>query len=207
MSATDTSRTGEENMSNQTDASVDPDGMVPSVGLAENRPAFIALGLLLILVGVIAIGAPLATTVVVKVFAGWLMLITGIGHIVHAFFTRQWKAFFEDLLVGCLYTAVGIWLAFFPLAGIIGLTILLASAFVVDGILKFQMGFRLRPASGWFWMVLSGFIAVAAGVLLVLGLPSTATWAIGMVVGLNILMSGVAFLGMALMARSSATSA
>lgn len=189
-------------MSNQSDLRSVMDNTQSSAGLAESRPLFIALGILLILVGLIAIGAPLATTIVAKIFAGWLLLVSGIAHIIHAFFARAWKAFFEDLLVGLLYTAVGVWLAFFPLAGLIGLTVLLAATFVVDGVLKFQMGLRLRPSSGWLLMIVSGLIAVVAGILLVLGLPSTAVWAIGLLVGINILMSGIAFLGLGLSART-----
>jgi uncharacterized membrane protein HdeD (DUF308 family) len=158
--------------------------------------------MLLIVLGLIAIGAPLATTIVVKIFAGWLLLASGIAHVIHAFTARMWKAFFEDFFLGCLHIAVGIWLAFFPLAGIIGLTVLLAGTFVVDGFIKFQMGLRLRPDSGWLLMIVSGVVAVAAGVLLILGLPSTATWAIGLLIGANILMSGIAFLGIGLTARS-----
>lgn len=166
--------------------------------IVENRGVFIALGLVLIVVGITAIAAPLVTTIVAKVFLGWVFLMAGVSQVLHAFATRGWKGFLGELLLGALYTAVGVWLAFFPLTGIIGLTVLLAATFVADGLLKLQIGFGVRPGSGWFWMIVSGIVAIVAGVLLVMGLPSTATWAIGLLVGVNILMSGVAFLSVAL---------
>ena len=172
--------------------------------VAENRGWFIALGLVLIVAGVVSIGAPFATTIVVKVFLGWLFLVTGISQLIHAFFAQGWKGFFGDLLIGLLYTVVGIWLAFFPLAGIIGLTMLIAATFVVEGVLKFQIGLQHRPASGWIWMIISGLFAIVAGILLVMGLPSTATWAIGLLVGVNILMSGIAFLLLAVGSKKDA---
>ena len=166
--------------------------------ITENRGIFIALGLVLIVVGIIAIGAPLATTIVAKVFLGWVLLMAGVSQVLHALATRGWRGFLGELLLGALYIAVGVWLAFFPLAGIIGLTVLLAATFVADGLLKLQIGWRVRPESGWFWMIVSGLVAIVAGVLLVMGLPSTATWAIGLLAGVNILVSGIAFLSVAL---------
>jgi uncharacterized membrane protein HdeD (DUF308 family) len=166
--------------------------------ITENRGIFIALGLVLIVVGIIAIGAPHAMTIVAKVFLGWVLLMAGVSQVLHAFATRGWRGFLGELLVGALYIAVGVWLAFFPLAGIISLTVLLAATFVADGLLKLQIGWRVRPESGWFWMIVSGIVAIVAGVLLVMGLPSTATWAIGLLAGVNILVSGIAFLSVAL---------
>jgi uncharacterized membrane protein HdeD (DUF308 family) len=162
--------------------------------VAQNRGWFIALGVVLIVVGVVSMGAPFATTIVAKVFLGWLFLVAGISQATHAFFAQGWRGFVGDLLIGLLYTVVGVWLTFFPLAGIIGLTVLLAATFVIEGFLKFQIGLKIRPTNGWLWIIISGLIAIAAGILLVMGLPSTATWAIGLLVGVNILMSGVAFL-------------
>ena len=169
-----------------------------SAAVDENRGWFIALGILLVLLGVVAIGAPYIMTVATKFFIGWLFLIAGVGQVAHAFLAQGWKAFLADLLIGLLYALIGGWLAFFPDTGVIGLTILLAATFVVDGIFKFAMGLQVRPTDGWFWLIFSGVIAILAGLLIFLGLPSTATWAIGLIVGINLLMSGIAFLMVAL---------
>jgi uncharacterized membrane protein HdeD (DUF308 family) len=170
---------------------------------AENRIWFIALGVILVVLGLAAIGWPLVTAVAAKGFIGWLLLFAGIAEIVHAFSTPNWKGFLADLLIGVLYAVVGAWLAFFPLTGIIGLTVLLALTFIVEGIFKLVMGFQVRHFSGWFWFTLSGLLAIAVGVLIFSELPSSAAWAIGLLVGVNLLMSGIAFLGTSLAARST----
>jgi uncharacterized membrane protein HdeD (DUF308 family) len=98
--------------------------------ISENRTWFIILGVLLIVLGVAAIAFPLLTTIAAKIFLGWLFLIGGVVQIIHAFSTRQWSEFFLDLLIGVLYLIAGSWLAFFPLAGILTLTVLLAALFI-----------------------------------------------------------------------------
>lgn len=172
-----------------------------SAEVAENRSWFIALGVLLIILGVIAIGAPYVTTIAVKIVLGWLFLIGGIVQIAHAFYTQSWKGFFGNLLIGLLYAAAGVWLAFFPLTGIITLTVLLAMMFIAEGILKFLIGLQVRPLDGWFWILLSGVVAIAIGIMLFMGLPSTATWAIGLLVGIDLLSSGIALVLTASLAK------
>jgi uncharacterized membrane protein HdeD (DUF308 family) len=165
--------------------------------VARNRSWFIAFGALLIVLGALAIVFPFATTIAAKIFLGWLLLIGGVGEVLHAFSSRDWKGFLANLLIGLLYIAVGGWLALFPLAGIITLTLLLAFFFILEGVLKLVMGFQLRPTGGWGWIVFSGAVAVLVGILLVAELPGTATWAIGLLVGVNLLMSGIAFVMLA----------
>jgi uncharacterized membrane protein HdeD (DUF308 family) len=162
--------------------------------ISENKGWFYFLGILLIVLGVVAIAFPFVTTIAAKILLGWLFLIGGIVQIVHAFSTRQWSEFFLDLLVGVLYVVGGGWLAFFPLTGIVTLTLLLALMFIVQGVLEAGIAFRIRPHAGWVWMLLAGIVAVAVGVLLIAELPSSATWAIGLLVGINLIMSGFAYL-------------
>lgn len=186
-----------------TDQSMGSAASLPAV-IAEHRTWFIILGVVLVILGVLAIVFPFATTIAAKVFLGWLLLVGGIVQVIHAFSTQKWSEFAFDLLVGVLYLLAGAWLAFFPLTGIITLTILLAALFIVNGVIEIGMGFRMRDRSGWFWMVLSGVIGVVLGVLLFTNLPGTAAWAIGLVVGINLVTSGLAYilLPMAVPARA-----
>jgi uncharacterized membrane protein HdeD (DUF308 family) len=162
--------------------------------ISENKGWFYFLGILFIVLGVAAMAFPFVTTIAVKVFLGWLFLIGGIIQIVHAFSTRAWSEFFLDLLIGVLYVVAGGWLAFFPLTGIVTLTLLLALMFIIEGVLEAGIAFRIRPYAGWVWMLLSGIVAIAVGVLLIAKLPSSAAWAIGLLVGINLIMSGFAYL-------------
>jgi uncharacterized membrane protein HdeD (DUF308 family) len=172
--------------------------------IAEHRTWFMILGVVLLILGVLAIVFPFATTIAAKVALGWLFLIGGVVQVIQSFSTQKWSGFLLNLVVGVLYLLAGAWLAFFPLTGIITLTIFLAALFIVNGVLEIGMGFRIRNHSGWFWMLLSGIIGVGLGVLLFAGLPGTATWAIGLVVGINLVTSGLAYilLPMAMPARA-----
>ena len=162
--------------------------------IAEHRTWFMILGVVLLILGVLAIIFPFATTIAAKVALGWLFLIGGVVQVIQSFSTQKWSGFLLNLVVGVLYLLAGAWLAFFPLTGIITLTIFLAALFIVNGVLEIGMGFRIRNHSGWFWMLLSGIIGVVLGVLLFAGLPGTATWAIGLVVGINLVTSGLAYI-------------
>jgi uncharacterized membrane protein HdeD (DUF308 family) len=177
-------------MTNQTMGS---SASLPAV-IAEHRTWFMVLGVVLLLLGVLAIIFPFATTIAAKVALGWLFLIGGVVQIIQSFSTQKWSGFILNLIIGVLYLLAGAWLAFFPLTGIITLTIFLAALFIVNGVLEIGMGFRLRDRSGWFWMLLSGIIGVILGVWLFIGLPETATWAIGLVVGINLVTSGLAYI-------------
>jgi len=165
--------------------------------VAEQRTWFMILGIALIIFGTVAVIFPFMTTIAAKIFLGWLFLISGVVQIFQAFSTQKWSAFFYTLLVGILYFLAGGWLAFFPLTGLITLTLLLAVMFVAQGVLEMAMAFRLRPVEGWGWVLVSGLIALAVGVLLFAQLPSSATWAIGILVGINMISSGWAYLFLA----------
>lgn len=165
--------------------------------IRENRSWVIGFGILLIVLGIVAIGFPFATTIAAKIMIGWLFLIGGIAEIVRSFSMNTWKSLLGNLLVGALYVFVGGWLAFFPLTGIISLTLLLAFLFILEGAVKLAMGFKLKPMDGWGWIVFSALVAILAGVLLIAGLPSTAAWAIGLLVGVNLLGAGLSYLMLA----------
>jgi len=165
---------------------------------------FLALGLVLILAGCAAIAFPLLSTVAVKIALGWVFLVGGIVMIVHAFSATQWRGLVWEVLLGALYIVAGAYLAFFPLTGIITLTILLAALFIVEGGLEISMALRVRPHEGWGWLLLSGLIAVAVGLLIAFGLPSSAAWAIGLLAGINLISTGWGFLFLALTGRRAA---
>ena len=171
--------------------------------ISGNKGWFYFLGALLVVLGIAAVAFPFVTTIAAKVFLGWLFLIAGIVQVIHAFSTRTWRAFFLDLLIGLLYVIAGGWLAFFPLTGIITLTFLLAIMFILHGVLEGMIAFSIRPHVGWIWMLLAGIVAVVIGVLLILKLPSSATWAIGLLVGINLIMSGIAFLFLPMAAKDA----
>jgi uncharacterized membrane protein HdeD (DUF308 family) len=169
--------------------------------IADNWGWFLALGLLLIVAGVAAIAFPLLSTIATKIALGWIFLVAGVVLVVHAFSIQQWRGFILGLLVGALYVVAGGWLAFFPFTGIVTLTLLLAALFLAEGVLEVMMAMRVRPHDGWVWLLLSGLVAIAVGVMIAAELPSSAVWAIGLLTGINLLSSGVSFVVLALAGR------
>jgi len=166
--------------------------------VADNWGWFLTLGIVLVVAGIAAIMFPLVSTIAAKIALGWIFLAAGIVMIIHAFSIQKWGGFLMELLLGVLYLFAGGWLAFFPFTGIVTLTILLAALFLAEGVLEVIMGFRVRPHEGWGWLVFSGLIAVAVGLLIAAELPSSAVWAIGLLVGVNLLSTGISFIVVAL---------
>jgi uncharacterized membrane protein HdeD (DUF308 family) len=166
--------------------------------IAEKWGWFLALGIALIIVGFAAIVFPLLSTIAAKIMLGWLFLIGGVLLIIHAFSAQGWRGFLWSLLIGILYLVAGGYLAFFPLTGLLTLALLLVILFAAEGIFEIIMAFRVRPHEGWGFLLLSGIAALAVAVLIALDLPGSATWALGLLVGINLLFSGWSYVFLAL---------
>ena len=147
----------------------------------------------MVIIGVVAIGSPFLATVAAKILFGWLLLVSGILQIIVAFSTGKWGEFFLDLLFGLLFVVAGAWLAFYPLAGILSLTVFLAIVFVVQGVIEVINAFRMRPIAGWGWMFTAGVLALIVGLMILSRFPSSALWAIGALVGINFISTGLAY--------------
>jgi uncharacterized membrane protein HdeD (DUF308 family) len=169
--------------------------------IQQNRFLFIVLGIAMMLIGAVAIGSPFVTTVAAKILFGWLLLLSGILQIVVAFSTGRWGEFFLDLLFGALFVVAGIWLAFYPLTGILSLTLFLAIVFVAQGLIEVVNAFHMRPIAGWGWMFTAGVLALIVGLLILSKFPSSALWAIGALVGINFICTGLAYVLLALTAE------
>jgi uncharacterized membrane protein HdeD (DUF308 family) len=170
----------------------------------DNRGWFIALGIILLIVGTAAIVFPFISTLSTTVLIGWVLVIGGIVQIIHAFGAKGWGGFFWEAVIGVLETIFGLILLAYPIAGIIALTLFLAAMFFVEGIVRTVFSFQIRPQAGWGWLLASGIISIIVGVMLWAKLPSSALWAIGLLVGINFIMAGWSLLMLAFAAEKSA---
>lgn len=171
--------------------------------IADKWGWFLAVGIVLIVAGLAAVAFPFISTVAAKIMLGWLFLIGGVVMIIHAFQAPAWSGFLWSLLIGLLYAVAGAYLAFFPLTGLLTLAILLAALFFAEGIMEVIMAFRVRPHEGWGFLLLSGIAALAVGVLIAMDLPGSATWALGLLVGINMLFTGSSYVALALAGRKA----
>ncbi len=175
--------------------------------ITEKWGWFLALGIALIIVGIAAIAFPFVSTVAAKIVLGWLFLIGGLLLVIHAFSAPGWKGFIWNLLIGILYLIAGGYLAFFPLTGLLTLALVLAILFIVEGIFETIMAFRVRPHEGWVWLLLSGIAAIAVGIIIAMAFPGSAVWALGLLVGINLLFTGWSYVFLALTGRKAQTAA
>jgi uncharacterized membrane protein HdeD (DUF308 family) len=164
----------------------------------EKRGWFIALGIFLIVVGAAAILSPYLATFSLKLFIGWFLVISGLVQIVHAFSTKNWSGFFWELIVGIMEAVAGAFLLLFPVSGIIALTVYLAIVLVVGGMTRAYSAFKVRPEAGWIWILVNGIASIMLGALLWAKLPSAGFWAIGLLFGVNIAMTGWSLIMIAL---------
>lgn len=156
----------------------------------KNSGFLIFLGIVTVIFGVLAVGAPLITGITVAVMVGFLLLFMGIARIVHALKSGQWGTGIWGTIVGLLAVIAGLMTIFRPMVGLMSLTLFLAAYFLVDGICEIIAAFKIKPDQGWGWVLFNGIIAVLLGVMIWRQWPVSGAWAIGILVGIHILMTG-----------------
>ncbi len=156
----------------------------------KNSGLLIFLGILTVVFGVVAVASPLITGVAVTVFVGVMLLASGIAQIVHALKSRQWGTGCWGTIIGLLGVAAGLLMIFRPLVGLVTMTMLLAIYFLVDGISEIIAAFRIKPDQGWGWVLFNGIVAVLLGFMIWRQWPVSGAWAIGLLVGIHIVLTG-----------------
>jgi uncharacterized membrane protein HdeD (DUF308 family) len=173
--------------------------------IREHWGLFLAEGIILVILGLLAIIVPPIATIAVTIFLGWLFLISGIVGLVTTFWARHAPGFWWSLLSAVLAIAAGIVLLGWPIPGAVSLTLLLIAFFIIEGVLSILYAFEhKKELSGrWGWMLISGIIDLILAAIIWGGLPGTAAWALGLLVGINMLFGGSAMIAMAMHARSA----
>jgi uncharacterized membrane protein HdeD (DUF308 family) len=153
-------------------------------------------GALLIVLGIMAITAPFLAAVAVGVVISWLILFAGVVHIVLAFHAHGAGSVTWKLLVGLAYLAFGIYMLTHPVLSVASLTLVLATLFVIEGILNLILWFNTRALHASSWLLLDGIITLLLGAMIYMQWPSSALWAIGTLVGVSLMISGLTRIGM-----------
>jgi uncharacterized membrane protein HdeD (DUF308 family) len=167
---------------------------------------FLFEGIMLVILGAAAIILPTVATLAFTLVIGWLFLIAGGVGLVTTFWMRNAPGFWWALVSAVISIAAGIVLIRWPINGTVSLTLLLIAFFVVEGIATLMYAFdhRAQLSGRWGWMLASGIVDLILAGIIFAGLPGTATWALGLLVGINMLFGGTAMIGMALAARHPA---
>jgi len=166
---------------------------------------FLVEGIVLVVLGMLAIVIPQIATLAVAIFLGWLFLISGVVGLITTFMARHAPGFWWALLSAVVAIAAGLLLVEWPVSGAISLTYLLIAFFVIEGVVSimYALEHKKELSGRWAWMLVSGIIDLILAVMILAGLPSTAAWALGLLVGINMLFGGTSMIAMALHARSS----
>jgi uncharacterized membrane protein HdeD (DUF308 family) len=166
---------------------------------------FLIEGLLLVVLGALAILVPPIATLGITILIGWIFLISGIMGLVTTFWARQAPGFWWSLVSAVLGIAAGLVLLVWPVHGVISLTMVLIAFFIIEGVasILYALDHRKRTSGRWGWMLFSGIVDLVLAGIILAGLPGTAAWALGLLVGINMLFGGAALIAMALHARTA----
>ena len=163
---------------------------------------FLAQGIVMMVLGFLAVAEPNVATLAVTLFVGWLFLFAGVFRAASAWHSRQMPGFGWSILTALLSIALGVILILRPLAGVLTLTMVLVAFFIVEGIASILGAIEHRQhLRSWGWVLFSGIVDLFLAYLIWAGWPSSADWAIGLLVGINMLFLGLSLVMTALAAR------
>lgn len=168
----------------------------------------IGLSIALMVLGVIAIFAPVVASAFFTIVMGWIAIISGIVMIVQSFQSKPVRGFWLNLIVGIFYTIAGIYILFNVPQAMLALTFAFGILFIVEGIFTIIMAFTNRAGHRNSWLVaLNGVVTLILGILVLNQFPFSALWLIGLYVGISLLMSGISLLIAALSVRKTLNTA
>jgi len=169
--------------------------------LRRNWGWFLALGIFLILLGLLAISSATYTTFFSIFFMSFLLLFGGIAKIIYSFWAREWSGFFLSMLIGIFYTLTGFLFLAKPVPAAAALTLLMGSLFLVSGLFKIIASVIVRFEQ-WGWVLTSGIISLILGVLILSEWPLASLWIIGLFIGVDLVFYGWTWVILALGARN-----
>jgi uncharacterized membrane protein HdeD (DUF308 family) len=184
------------------------DGLLTSASIRkrihDHWGMFLAEGIILVLLGLIAMTIPLFAGLAATIFLGWLFLVAGGIGLAFTFGARHAPGFFWSLLSSFVALVAGLLLVLHPLQGLVTLTIVLAAYFLVDGILVIAqaLAHRQELSGRWEWMLVNGIIDLVLAGLIFTGMPGSFVWVLGLLLGVDLLFGGASLIAIALGARS-----
>jgi uncharacterized membrane protein HdeD (DUF308 family) len=191
---------------------IDPAGVKMNALAAGSLRAhwkfFMGEGVVLLILGLVAIILPQIASVAIAILIGWLLLMSGIVGLLSSFAARHAPGFGWSLLSAVAGIVAGVVLLSSPLSGVVTLTLVLSAFLCVEGVVSifYSLEHRRELSGRWAMLLLSGVVDLLLAALIFAGLPASAGWAIGVLVGINLVMGGSALMAMALHARSQSVS-
>jgi len=176
-----------------------------NAAVREHWKAFLFEGILLAILGLAAVIVPPLASLAVTIFLGWMFLVSGIAGLVVSFWARAMPGFWWSLISAALAVLAGGILLARPMQGVLTLTIVIGAYFLAEGVatIMYALEHRRELSERWSWLLFGGLMDIVIAFLIIAGLPGSADWAIGLLVGINLLFGGATLIGVALAARNS----
>lgn len=164
---------------------------------------FLALGVVLILCGILAIGLPAVSEVAASAVLGVALAVAGVVKIIQALQVKEWSGFVWQELTGAVELVGGVLIYFNPLKGALAIALLISLVLFIQGIGQSALAFKVRPQPGWRWLLVSGLIALFASAMVMIKLPYIRVYPPGTVAGIALLVAGCAYLAIAVAVRGA----
>jgi len=173
--------------------------------LHDHWGLFLAEGMVLVVLGILAVLAPVLASIAATVLFGWILLISGVVGLISTLRARGAPGFVWSLLSAITGIVAGAVLLLWPLQGALSLTAVLIAFLFIEGVVSifYALEHRRGLSGRWGWMLASGLLDLLLGAVILSGLPAAAFWALGLIVGINLMFGGWALVAMALHARSA----
>jgi len=176
-----------------------------SAAVKAHWKAFLFEGILLAILGIAAMIVPPLASLAITIFLGWMFLISGIGGLIITYWARNMPGFWWSLISAALAVLAGGVLLARPMQGVLTLTIVVGAYFLAEGVatIMYALEHRKELSGRWSWLLVAGLMDILIAFFIIAGLPGSAQWALGLLVGINLLFGGATMIGMALAARNS----
>jgi uncharacterized membrane protein HdeD (DUF308 family) len=158
----------------------------------------IALGVIYLLAGLVALGSVAMATVATVLVVGVMMIIAGVAEVFSAFQIKSWGKFLFWALLGVLYIIAGFATFENPLLAAAVLTLVLGASLVASGVMRIILAFSVKRETPWMWVLLSGMITLLLGVLILAHWPVSSLYILGLFLGVDLIMAGAAWVGLGL---------
>jgi uncharacterized membrane protein HdeD (DUF308 family) len=177
-----------------------------NAAVREHWKAFLFEGILLSVIGLAAMIVPPLASLAITIFLGWMFLVSGVAGLVATYWARNMPGFWWSLISAALAVLAGGILLARPMQGVLTLTIVVGAYFLAEGVatIMYALEHRKELSGRWSWLLIAGLMDIVIAFFIIAGLPGSAEWAIGLLVGINLLFGGATLIGMALAARNAA---
>lgn len=168
--------------------------------IQENAPWFYTVGIILILLGMLALSSTVGMTLASVLFLGWILVIGGIAEVIHSFWSKGIGNFFLNLLAGIFGIVVGGLMIANPGLSAVSLTLVFAVYFIVEGAMRTIVALFHRGPF-WGWLLFNGIVTLLLGILIISQWPTSGLWVIGLFIGIDLIVSGWSLIAVPLMAK------